>query len=55
VKEKLERAQVADEYQFFESRQAILRGIDREELNMVFQAWVQRLQEVSEANGGHVR
>jgi transposase len=37
VKEKLERTQVADESQFLESLQAILRGIDREELNRVFQ------------------
>jgi hypothetical protein len=28
-----------------------LRGIDQEELNRVFQAWVQRVQEVSEGNG----
>jgi hypothetical protein len=38
VKEKLERTQVAEEDQFFESLQAILRGIDREELNRVFHA-----------------
>jgi hypothetical protein len=36
--EKLERTQVADEYQFSESLQAILRGINQEELNKVFQA-----------------
>jgi hypothetical protein len=41
VKEKFERAQVADEDQFVESLQAILRDIDQEELNRVFQAWVQ--------------
>jgi hypothetical protein len=40
VKEKLERTQVADEDQFFESLQAILSDIDQEELNKVFQAWV---------------
>jgi hypothetical protein len=41
VKEKLEGTQVADEDQFLESLQAILRSIDREELNKIFQAWVQ--------------
>jgi transposase len=54
VKEKLERTQVANEDQFCESLQAILRGIDREELNRVFQAWVRRVQEVSEGNGDYV-
>jgi hypothetical protein len=54
VKEKLERTQVANEDQFFESLQAILRDIDREELSRVFQAWVRRLQEVSEDNGDYV-
>jgi hypothetical protein len=38
VKEKLERTQVADEDQFFESLQAILNGIDQDELNRVSQA-----------------
>jgi hypothetical protein len=41
VKEKLDRTQVADEDQFCESRQAILRDLDQEELMRVFQAWVQ--------------
>jgi formylmethanofuran:tetrahydromethanopterin formyltransferase len=50
VKEKLERTQVADEDKFVESVQAILRGIDQEELNRVFQACVQRIQKVSEGN-----
>jgi transposase len=40
MKEKLERTQVADEDPFFESLQEILRRIDQEQLNMVFQAWV---------------
>jgi hypothetical protein len=48
VKEKLERIQVADEDQFFECMQKILRGIDQQELKDVFQAWVQRIQEVSQ-------
>jgi hypothetical protein len=55
LKKKLERTQVADEGQFFESLQAILKGIDHDELNRVFQAWVQRVQEVSEDNGDYVR
>jgi hypothetical protein len=55
VKEKLERIQLADEDQFFDCLQEILRGIDLEELNTVFQAWVHRVQEVSEGNGGYVR
>jgi hypothetical protein len=54
VKEKLKRTQVADEDQFFESLQEILRGLDREELNRVFQAWVGRVQEVSEGNGDYL-
>jgi hypothetical protein len=45
---------MADEDQFLESLQAILRVIDREELNRVFQIWVRRVQEVSEANGDYV-
>jgi hypothetical protein len=45
---------VADEDQFFESLQAIMRGIDRNELNTVFQAWIPRVQEVSEGNGDYV-
>jgi hypothetical protein len=53
-KEKLERIQVADEEEFFESIQAILRGMDQGELNRVFQACVQQVQEVSEANGDYV-
>jgi hypothetical protein len=55
VKEKLERIQLADEDQFFECLQEVLRGIDLEELNTVFQAWVRRVQEVSEGNGDYVR
>jgi hypothetical protein len=54
VKEKLERIQVVDENQFSKSLQAILRGIDREELNRVFQAWVWRVQEINEGNEDYV-
>jgi hypothetical protein len=38
VKEKFEHIHVVDEDQFFESLQEILREIDQEELNSVFQA-----------------
>jgi uncharacterized protein YecT (DUF1311 family) len=48
VKEKLECIQVADEDQFFECMQSILRDMDQEELNGIFQAWMRRLQEVSQ-------
>jgi hypothetical protein len=54
VKEKLERTQMADEDQFFESLEAILRRIDQEELNRIFQAWVERVRKVSEGNGDYV-
>jgi hypothetical protein len=54
VKEKLEQIQLGDEDQFFESLQVISKGIDREELNRVVQAWVRRIQEVSESNGDYV-
>jgi hypothetical protein len=36
VKEDFERAQVADEDQFFECMQEILRGLDQLELNNFF-------------------
>jgi histone-lysine N-methyltransferase SETMAR len=55
VKEKLERIQAADEDQFCECLQEILRGIDQQELNGVFQAWVRRVQEVSQGNRDYVR
>jgi hypothetical protein len=45
---------MAHEDQFFESLEAILRGIDQEELNRVFQAWVERVRKVSEVNGDYV-
>jgi hypothetical protein len=40
VKEKLERIQLADEDQFFECLPQILKGLDQQELNRVFCAWV---------------
>jgi hypothetical protein len=54
VKEKLERIHLADEDQFLECLQGVLRGLDQRELNRVFQASVHRVQEVSEGNGGYV-
>jgi histone-lysine N-methyltransferase SETMAR len=54
VKERLERIQLADEDQFFESLQEILNDLDHEELNTVFRAWVRRVQEVSEGNRNYV-
>jgi hypothetical protein len=54
VKEKLERTQVADEDQFVESLQTILKGIDHEELNRVFQAWVRLVQEANKSNRGYI-
>jgi hypothetical protein len=55
VKEKLERIQMADEDQFFECLQEILSDMDQQESNTVFQAWVRRVQEVSEGNRDYVR
>jgi hypothetical protein len=46
---------LADENQFFECLQEILRGLDQQGLNSVFQAWVRRVQEVSEGNGGSIK
>jgi hypothetical protein len=54
VKEKLERIQLTDQDQFFESLREVLRDLDQQELNPVFQAWVRRVQEVSEGNGDSV-
>jgi transposase len=54
VKERLERIQLADEDQFFESLQEILNGLGHEELNAVFRALVRRVQEISEGNGDYV-
>jgi hypothetical protein len=36
VKEKLERIHLADEDQFFECLQGVLKGLDQQELNRVF-------------------
>jgi hypothetical protein len=48
VKEKLERIEMADEHEFVECLQEILRDIDQQELNGVFQAWVRCVQELSQ-------
>jgi hypothetical protein len=39
---------------FFECLQGVVKGLDQQELNRLFQAWVRRVQEVSEGNGGYV-
>jgi hypothetical protein len=52
---KLERIQLADEDQFFESLQEIFRGLDQQELNAVFQTWMPRVQKISKSNGDYVR
>jgi hypothetical protein len=54
VKEEFSRTQVRDEDLFFASLQAILRGIEQEELEKVLQAWAGRIQEFSEGNGDYV-
>jgi hypothetical protein len=54
VKEKLERIHVAHKDQFFECLRGVLSGLDEQALNRVFQAWVRRVQEVSECSGGYV-
>jgi hypothetical protein len=48
MKEKLERIQVTDDDQFLECLQEILRSIDQEELNGIFQTWMRLIQEVNE-------
>jgi hypothetical protein len=55
VKENFGQIQVADKDQFFEYLQDILSVIDQQELNGVFQAWVQRVQEASQGNGDYAR
>jgi hypothetical protein len=54
IKQKLERIQLADENQSFESLQAILSRLNHKVSNAVFLAWVGRVQEMSENNGGYV-
>jgi hypothetical protein len=52
---KLERIQLADEDQFVERLQGVLTGLDGQELNPVFQAWVRGVQQISEDNGDYAR
>jgi hypothetical protein len=54
VKERPERIRLANEDQFFECLQGVLRGLDQQELNTAFQTWVGRVQEVCEGNGDYV-
>jgi hypothetical protein len=43
VKEKLERIYLIQEHSFFECLQEIVKDIDQNELNGIFQAWVRRV------------
>jgi hypothetical protein len=43
-KKKFEWIQVADEDQFFEWLQGLLRGIDQQELDSIFQAWLPHIR-----------
>jgi hypothetical protein len=55
VKEKLERIQVRQEDQLFESLQEILEYINHDQLNRVCRAWMQRIQEASQGIGDYLR
>jgi hypothetical protein len=55
VKEKLERIQVRQEDQSFECLQEIVRDINHDELNGVFRAWMQLIQEISQSIGDYLR
>jgi hypothetical protein len=46
---------VADEDQFFECLQEILRSIDQAKLSGIFQAWMQQVQELSQGNKDYVK
>jgi hypothetical protein len=46
---------MVDNDEFFRRLQELLADIDPEELNRVFQAWVQRVQRLGQSNGGYVR
>jgi hypothetical protein len=48
MKEKFERIQVRQEDQLFECLQEISKGINHDELNRVFRAWVKQVQETSQ-------
>jgi hypothetical protein len=40
--------------ELFDHLQELLAAIDQEKLNRVFQAWVQRVQELSQGNESYV-
>jgi hypothetical protein len=45
VKEAVERAGITDEHQLFEELHIILRSVPEEELERVFEAWRERVQD----------
>jgi ATP-dependent RNA helicase DDX56/DBP9 len=54
VKEKLQHIALRDEDQLFECLIEILAGLDHTELNRVFHAWKDRVQQVSEGTGDYI-
>jgi hypothetical protein len=55
LKENLERIQVPDEDQLFVCLQEILEGINQDESNRAFRAWVQRVQEANQGIGDYLK
>jgi hypothetical protein len=51
IKERLEQTGITDEDQLFVELHTILRSIPREELQRVFEAWRQRIQNINQSNG----
>jgi hypothetical protein len=47
MKEKLKRIQMAEDDQLLESLQSILRSIDQQKLNGVFQPWLRQVQKIN--------
>jgi hypothetical protein len=54
VKEKLQHIVLRDEDQLFERLIEILAGLNHTELNQVFHAWKERVQQVSEGTGNYI-
>jgi histone-lysine N-methyltransferase SETMAR len=54
VKERLELAGITDEYQLFEELQIFMRLIPGEELERVFDAWRESVQDVNQGDGGYI-
>jgi hypothetical protein len=54
VKEKLEHLRITDVEQLFEEVDTILKSYSGEELNNVFEAWLERVRNVSEGDGGYI-